>query len=306
MATAASSGCPGRTSAPSLTRVAALLAMVAVAAAYNCASSADCELLGDCVDGGCKCRPGFTGPSCGAVNLAPVNVTAHGAVWPQAGDLEANTTFSWGFTVVYSPADKLYHAAVNVGCCGLPTAADPPSTCSVTVGGTFLAHVQSPWPDRGFEVAGIFFGPTAFVSPPRHPLPRLGVPRDTASLFSQNLAPHPRRPFRPNHRPIRNPEPAPDPDSEWDVHPVLSRERHGHVRARYDSVSDHVASYVMSCDLCSACTARVSVFSSSFFPPRCTVAELIGAFRSLCARIASSGTQPASVTAAPGPARPRS
>ena len=187
MATAASSGCPGRTSAPSLTRVAALLAMVAVAAAYNCASSADCELLGDCVDGGCKCRPGFTGPSCGAVNLAPVNATAHGAVWPQAGDLEANTTFSWGFTVVYSPADKLYHAAVNVGCCGLPTAADPPSTCSVTVGGTFLAHVQSPWPDRGFEVAGVFFGPTAFVRLPRLRPPRPSpppTPLATPSLFS--------------------------------------------------------------------------------------------------------------------------
>jgi hypothetical protein len=93
------------------------------------------------------------------VNL---NATRHGAIWPQPGALEANTTFSWGFTVVYNPADKLFHAAVNVGCCGLPTAAVPPSTCSVTVGGTFLAHVASRFPDRGFEVAGIFFGPTAF------------------------------------------------------------------------------------------------------------------------------------------------
>eukprot|EP01043_Picozoa_sp_COSAG02_P048469 COSAG02_NODE_4762_length_5013_cov_5.204314_8_plen_298_part_00 len=132
------------------------------AAPYRCADDLGCELLGECVTGECRCRPGFIGPSCGSVDLAPAAAATGGAVWPQAEALRSNSSFSWGFTVVKDEGTGVYHAAVNVGCCDLPTAAQPPATCSVTVGGTFLVHVTSKYPDRGFEPAGVFVAPTAF------------------------------------------------------------------------------------------------------------------------------------------------
>ena len=82
---------------------------------YHCSDKLGCELLGECVSGTCQCRPGFTGPSCGEVDLAPADATTSGVVWPQAPSLHANQSFSWGFTVVKDEATSLYHAAVNVG-----------------------------------------------------------------------------------------------------------------------------------------------------------------------------------------------
>lgn len=105
--------------------------------AFRCTTSDDCELLGSCVAGACHCRPGFEGPSCGTLSLAPIASSAGSsaaAVWPQAAPLQRNGSFSWGFTVVHDEQAGLYHAAVNVGCCSLPKATDPPSSCSVTVG----------------------------------------------------------------------------------------------------------------------------------------------------------------------------
>ena len=136
---------------------------------YSCTTAMDCELLGACVSGACVCRKGWKGDSCGTVDLTPIaappNSSAiRGAVWPPTAALLDNLTFSWGFTVVYDETTSLYHAAVNVGCCGLGKDAHWPTggTCGVTVGGTFLLHVTSKYPDRGFTQAGIFVGPTAF------------------------------------------------------------------------------------------------------------------------------------------------
>jgi hypothetical protein len=146
---------------------------------YSCQDDHGCELLGKCVGGACVCKPGFTGVSCGSVALRPVAGAGGGAaavtsaaaaapaVWPPQAALWGNTTFSWGFTVVWDPVERLYHAAVNAGCCGLGKAqhwppTNPPPTCGVTVGGTLLAHVTSQFPDRGFRQRDIFVGPTAF------------------------------------------------------------------------------------------------------------------------------------------------
>ena len=122
-------------------------------APYACTTPTDCELLGECVSGSCVCRPGFKGPSCGSVDLAPLSARTHGVVWPPSlleSAASANTTFSWGFTAVYDEKAQLYHAAVNVGCCSQRLT--PPETCGVTVGGTLLAHVTSKFPDRGFTL----------------------------------------------------------------------------------------------------------------------------------------------------------
>ena len=156
---------------------------------YTCTTSEDCELLGSCINNGCVCRPGWKGPSCGTVDVLPVETNREGssvvavdvlpvvtnregssvvagAIWPPHPD--DNTTFSWGFTAVYDETSQLYHAAVNVGCCGLGKdgahwPAEPTKeTCGVTVGGTYLAHVTSPYPDHGYTQSGVFVGPTAF------------------------------------------------------------------------------------------------------------------------------------------------
>ena len=53
---------------------------VEAAAPYHCADDLDCELLGECVAGVCRCRPGFTGPSCGSVvttTIVTLVFTAH-------------------------------------------------------------------------------------------------------------------------------------------------------------------------------------------------------------------------------------
>jgi len=144
-----------------------LAGAVAAAPPYKCATAADCELLGECNAGACVCRAGFKGPSCGSLDVEPLQASnAYGALWPPTlgAPSARNTTFSWGFTVVYDEAAKLYHAAVNVGCCGLHGEIKFPTggSCGVTVGGTLLAHVTSKYPDRGFVQAGVFTSPTAF------------------------------------------------------------------------------------------------------------------------------------------------
>ena len=55
---------------------------VAPAGVKICSNDIDCELLGTCTDGICKCFPGFTGPSCGKLDLLPVSALNHGRVWP--------------------------------------------------------------------------------------------------------------------------------------------------------------------------------------------------------------------------------
>ena len=112
---------------------------------YSCTTAMDCELLCACVSGACVCRKGWKGGSCGTVDLTPIaappNSSAiRGAIWPPTAALLDNSTFSWGFTVVYDETTSLYHAAVNVGCCGLEKNAHWPTggTCGVTAGGTFL------------------------------------------------------------------------------------------------------------------------------------------------------------------------
>ena len=138
-----------------------LVAIVCSLSTFKCGDDADCEYLGSCTAGKCACTPGFKGDSCGEIDFLPAPSDTRGILWPQPAQLSDNSTFSWGFTVVYDEAQKTYEAVVNVGCCS-PEPANPRGTCGVTVGGTYLVHLRSTEPDRGYTAQGAFMVPTSF------------------------------------------------------------------------------------------------------------------------------------------------
>jgi hypothetical protein len=121
----------------------------------SCKTAADCEFLGACTAGQCVCGSGFKGSTCGELDFAPASAETGGMLWPKPAQILDNSTFSWGFTVVHDAEAGLYDAVVNVGCCRA-------DTCGVTVGGTYLVHLQSQHPDRDFVAKGVFMVPTAF------------------------------------------------------------------------------------------------------------------------------------------------
>ena len=86
----------------------------AARAAPSCtASFPDCEANGECVAGRCACYRGWTGASCGSLDLLPAALPAARA-WPLAAG-QANAS-SWGFTRVFTLGDSSYHALVTVAC----------------------------------------------------------------------------------------------------------------------------------------------------------------------------------------------
>ena len=92
-----------------------LVYLTAFDATTACSTNWDCELLGDCVNGTCVCDPGWTGASCGILKLGPTNI-----VWPNAAGLKAQTSASWGASVLKStPADSTavtHHLFADVVC----------------------------------------------------------------------------------------------------------------------------------------------------------------------------------------------
>ena len=117
----------------------AVVMFLAVASHGHCATNLDCELLGACQpDGTCACAPGFTGPSCGQLDVLPVDAATHGRVWPvalgfppysngsapPARDVDGHHepvpspghghgTIGWSFAPQYNPATKRWVAAVE-------------------------------------------------------------------------------------------------------------------------------------------------------------------------------------------------
>mmetsp|Transcript_11848 Transcript_11848/g.35720 ORF Transcript_11848/g.35720 Transcript_11848/m.35720 type:complete len:440 (+) Transcript_11848:198-1517(+) len=130
---------------------------------FVCTSAADCELLGECDHGTCRCHPGFAGPSCAQLDLAPPVGNATPA-WPVARGMGANgQAYGWGFSVATDPHDQqLLHAVGNVGCY------DPHGGM---VTGTFLLHSTSssgplgPWVPKGIVTPPTTFNPHLRVSP---------------------------------------------------------------------------------------------------------------------------------------------
>ena len=80
--------------------------------------------------GVCECSPGFTGISCGQLDLLPVSSeTNYGRVWPQKA--AGTGVASWGFSAVKG-SDEQFHAIVNVSC-GKLTQFSFPHLCALTL-----------------------------------------------------------------------------------------------------------------------------------------------------------------------------
>lgn len=96
-----------------------LKAIAAVCTYLAVARAEDCQLNGVFVGGACKCDIGWTGPSCGKLDLDPNPVVAYGY-----GSPNDPTTSSWGGgPPVYDPVKKNYHLFVTeiADHCGMGT-----------------------------------------------------------------------------------------------------------------------------------------------------------------------------------------
>eukprot|EP01079_Euglenida_sp_SAG-EU17-18_P004191 gene4191-4499_t len=89
----------------------------------SCRSNLDCELLGQCQSGVCKCYPGFTGPTCGRLDLLPITQTSPqpGRVWPVSTDpyyppASNHTSIGWSFAPVWDPVAQQYVGAIESVC----------------------------------------------------------------------------------------------------------------------------------------------------------------------------------------------
>jgi hypothetical protein len=141
-----------------LLRALPALALLAGAAASTCSSSADCELLGSCVGGACVCQPGWRGASCGELDLAPAAACAGCLpLWPVASASRPGAAGSsaWGFSPLFDATDGLWHAFVTVACGGDGVVGDGG-------GQSWIAHLTSAQPDRGFSLLGPFSPQTTF------------------------------------------------------------------------------------------------------------------------------------------------
>ena len=118
--------------------------LVVVGAAAACQSDLDCELLGTCAAGVCMCAAGFTGPSCGQLDLLPVPAATRGRVWPRSTapyvthDAAPHGTLGWSFAPAYDPASRRFVAAVE-------------AVCDKWGGDVWLAAVSSDRPDGGWR-----------------------------------------------------------------------------------------------------------------------------------------------------------
>ena len=132
-----------------------------------CSTAEDCEELGDCVLGSCVCDAGFTGPSCGELDLLP-NAPLEGCseqdprLWPSNVASNNGSASAWGFSPVFDPSDGLYHAFVTVAC-------NASGVLANGGGESWIAHLTSSLVDGDYKYAGMAvpqttFGPHAAVA----------------------------------------------------------------------------------------------------------------------------------------------
>lgn len=121
------------------------LSTMALLSDAACTSNLDCELLGNCTNGLCVCYKGFTGPSCGQLDLLPVSSATRGRVWPVSTAPYAKnnatwdpTSIGWSFAPVYDPVTRRYIAAVE-------------TVCDKWGSDVWLAAVSSSSPDSGWR-----------------------------------------------------------------------------------------------------------------------------------------------------------
>ncbi|XP_065198016.1 uncharacterized protein LOC135829549 [Sycon ciliatum] len=73
----------------------------------TCSTLEDCSAAGECVDGKCKCDPGWTGESCGRLDLSPQANRASGAAW----NSHNSSNSSWCITAPRTDKDELGYSS---------------------------------------------------------------------------------------------------------------------------------------------------------------------------------------------------
>lgn len=114
-----------------------LLLGLVLSIASGCSTDDDCEQLGSCVAGACVCSRGWSGPSCGSLNLLPAAPLATSRLWPSAEAHDAGFASAWGFTHTFEPSDNLHHGWVTVAC-------GASGVVGQGGGNSFIAHVTAP------------------------------------------------------------------------------------------------------------------------------------------------------------------
>jgi hypothetical protein len=90
-----------------MARLAVLAALLPAALGAACAIDEDCSLNGECQTGSglCACDAGWTGATCGLLNVLPMQVGASGM-----NELNKSPpSSSWGGSVVFAEEDGLFH-----------------------------------------------------------------------------------------------------------------------------------------------------------------------------------------------------
>jgi hypothetical protein len=103
-----------------------------------CTSARDCQLAGDCTGGKCVCDPGWTGPLCSMLDLAPLDVGFKGGAW----NTELSPHSSWGAAPLH--IDGKYHGWFN----------QLPAKCGLSswLPGSYIQHGVSDSPLGPFKL----------------------------------------------------------------------------------------------------------------------------------------------------------
>eukprot|EP01051_Picozoa_sp_SAG22_P006500 SAG22_NODE_428_length_10591_cov_8.858178_3_plen_340_part_00 len=125
----------------------------------GCTDDLGCELNGLCVSAKCVCDPGWTGPTCGTLDVLPAPVRgAYPLHRPNASAPihfpRSHEPVSWGGTVVKDAKTGKYHGFFDVGCYTADSV--------MHVDGFQLPHVVGDSPMGPFTVREIAAPPTHF------------------------------------------------------------------------------------------------------------------------------------------------
>jgi len=116
-----------------------------------CSSRIDCELNGACMNGHCECDPGWTGDSCGILDVLPAKFPGvwpvHPHTPPKSGPLGGvPVPISWGASMIEDSGT--WHLFVDTCCYN-------PQTILHDLGGCLISHAVGASPEGPFNFSDI-------------------------------------------------------------------------------------------------------------------------------------------------------
>ena len=138
-----------------------------------CTAARDCQLAGECQNRKCVCDPGWTGPHCSLLDLAPLgNEENSGAAW----NSEHSPRSSWGAAPIKG-ADGKYHGWFN----------QLPDLCGLSswLPGSYIEHGVAETPEGPFKSAPGGGQQNPPPSSPRNPLSQYATNPHAAYVESE-------------------------------------------------------------------------------------------------------------------------